>query len=114
LTDATINSVSLTFRIDGPDPTSSASSISFSLHQLTQAYTSTQATWANAATGTPWSTYSGSPLFTGGGGVFNGTSISTFSAVPNSLVAGDNVSFGSRRISHPSSHHPPGAAWIFW
>jgi hypothetical protein len=95
LTGATINSVTLTFRIDGSDASSGSSSINFNLHQLTQAYNPGQATWANASTGTPWSTYTGTPLYNGGGGVFNPTVLSSFSTVPNALVAGNNVSFGS-------------------
>jgi hypothetical protein len=95
LAGATINSVTLTFTIDGNDTGSTNTSVSYSVHQLTQSYTVTEANWANAATGTPWSTYTGSPLFQGGGGVFNPTSLTSASINPVTTALNNELSFGS-------------------
>lgn len=66
--NATINSVSLVMVQSSEDGSSGNTTITLELHLLTQAFVESQASWNNAATGTPWTT---------AGGTFDSTVLST-------------------------------------
>lgn len=65
--DATINSVSLVLRQSSEDAGSNTT-ITLTLHAVTQTFVASQATWNNAASGTPWTT---------AGGTFDSTVLSS-------------------------------------
>lgn len=101
-----IQSVTLDLVYSGQDGSTASGAVDVAVYQLTETFTGGQASWANRATGTPWTTAGGTYNPTQlslvsvptGTSIVSGTAVPTFGSTAAFVDAVDNAAGGTFQI----------------